>query len=518
MTTAAHVEGVITGRLLPPQPAWRIDSAATVAAPSGETGADDMAAAYTTADDMAAAEMAAAGADATTVRTAGAASAAYTRQPAADSDAAATAFLVEAGRVAAAWAHRRAFGLSSAAGVAMVLAACAATWFSAGTRTDNFRGVAALWAGYLVFAAGRTLTSPAGALRSVLRRQAGPAEWLAALAGSLSESVVYAGLAAGAIAEHWTGVWPLAIGVLGLVGVRNLMTACSIPPGFGDAPDTVARRISFAVLTMSLGGRVLLVGIVAPIWGARAALFALLDWAVISVGYGLAGRMLPGLAGQESTDEGGAGRSKLMRLRDDGALARMLGTLVRGNLLPLPPAVLGLVAISGLAVVGLHGLPGVLTLAPAIVMLLAAPGSGNPHAGRLDWLVPVLLLGSQFLYLAATGFAAGVPGPIVFVLAATLLLRYCDLAFPGRPVMVARLRQPGAERAERGNSLGWEGRMLLAGLAAATGVATFAYLALTAYLGVLIYAKVVTSSMAPREEHARDRPGHGGRREPPPAS
>jgi len=84
--------------------------------------------------------------------------------------------------------------------------------------------------------------------------------------------------------------------------------------------------------------------------------------------------------------------------------------------------------------------------------------------------------------------------------------------------MLAKPRQPGVEPAERGTSLGWEGRMLLAGLAAATGIATFAYLALTAYLGVLICAKVVTSSLAPQEEYARDRPRHGGWREPPPAS
>ena len=44
-----------------------------------------------------------------------------------------------------------------------------------------------------------------------------------------------------------------------------------------------------------------------------------------------------------------------------------------------------------------------LLIGPAIVMLLAAPGSAHPHTGRFDWLVPVLLLGAQFLYLAAVG-------------------------------------------------------------------------------------------------------------------
>jgi hypothetical protein len=84
--------------------------------------------------------------------------------------------------------------------------------------------------------------------------------------------------------------------------------------------------------------------------------------------------------------------------------------------------------------------------------------------------------------------------------------------------MLARPRHPGDPAAERGTSLGWEGRMLLAGLAAGIGIATVAYLALTAYLGVLIGAKVVTRCLAPGRNTVHDRPGTGGRREPPPAS
>jgi hypothetical protein len=67
-------------------------------------------------------------------------------------------------------------------------------------------------------------------------------------------------------------------------------------------------------------------------------------------------------------------------------------------------------------------------------------------------------------------------------------------------VLLARPRQPGDGSAERGHGLGWEGRLLVAGLGAAIGIATFAYLALTAYLGVLICLKVMTSCHAPPEE------------------
>jgi len=312
--------------------------------------------------------------------------------------------------------------------------------------------------------------------------------------------VVYAGLAAGAAAERWREAWPFAIAVLGLVAVRSLMTVSSTLPGFGEHPEGAFRRLCAALLTMPAGGRILLVGIVAPLWGARDALLVLLEWSIISIAYGLAGRAA-GAAVETEGDRSPGRMPSILRLRDDGALARALGTLVRGSLLPLPPAVLGLMAISALALVGLHDSPGVLMIAPAVVMLLAAPGSAHPHAGRFDWLVPSLLLGAQVLYLTAIGLATRVPGPVIFVLAVALLLRYTDLAFPGRPVILTKARRPGRIRREPGTALGWEGRLLVAGLAAAMGIATFAYLALTAYLGVLICARVVVSSLALQEEN-----------------
>jgi hypothetical protein len=416
--------------------------------------------------------------------------------------------LAEAGRLALAWATERRLGRTAACGITLALTACAAVWFSAGTRTDLLRGVAALWVGYLVLKAGQRL--PAG------RSPAQAVGWLTTLGSCLSECVVYAGLAVGAAAGHWSRAWPVAIAVLGLVGVRNLMSACSVPPGFGEHSEGAIRRVGTAALTMPLGGRILLIGLVAPAWGARIALLALLDWAIASIGCGMAGRAAPGV-----TDDGErpSGQTSLaLRLRDDGALARAMGALVRGNLLPLPPALLGLAAIAALGLLGFHGLPWPLMIAPAVVMLLAAPGSAHPHAGRFDWLVPALLFGAQILYLTAIGRGAGVPGPVIFALGVALLLRYADLAVPDRPVIAARARTPGEAGSERGTALGWEGRLLIAGLAAAMGIATFAYLALTVYFGFLICAKVVTRFVTRQEEPARDRLGDGGRRKPSAAS
>ena len=275
--------------------------------------------------------------------------------------------VIRAVTTAIAWAYRRGIGLSSACGIWIALAVCAATWFSAGTRTSNLRGVAAMWAGYLVLVAGQHLTrgsggamadaeamaepgdglmaAASGQFPAADRRAAGPVGWLAALGSGLAESVVYVGLALGAVAGNWPDGWTLAIAVLGLCAVRNLMTACSTPPGFGAEPDGLLSRVTGAIVTMPPGGRVLLVGIVAPVWGARAALLALVDWSIISVGFGIAGRARA--AANADRPDGQA--SALVRLRDDGALARGLGSLVRGGLLPLPPAVLGLAAVAALA-------------------------------------------------------------------------------------------------------------------------------------------------------------------------
>jgi hypothetical protein len=414
-------------------------------------------------------------------------------------------FLVDASRATLAWAHRRYLGLTSACGISVALAGCAAAWFSAGTTSAIVRGVAALWASYLVLAAGRTVAAlPAGADGSIAgnRRQAGPAAWLAALGSGLAEAIVYFGLVAGVAAEHWPGSWQLGVTVLGLVAVRNVMTVCSTPYGFRDPPGTLIGRIANAIVTMPAGGRILVIGVVAPIWGARIALVAVVAWAISSVGYGLAGRAAADVL-PEGTGPADGGRvaasATLLRLRDDGALARGLGALVRGNLLPLPPAVLSLAAVSALAALGLHSLPGALTIGPAIVMLLAAPGSANPHGGRLDWLVPVLLLGAQVLYLAAAGEGARVPGPVIFALVASLVVRYAELASSSRPVFLTRPRRRLGWGREYGTELGWEGRVLIVGVAIAMGVATAVYLALAVYLAMLVGAKVVRSCLATEE-------------------
>ena len=90
-------------------------------------------------------------------------------------------------------------------------------------------------------------------------------------------------------------------------------------------------------------------------------------------------------------------------------------------------------------------------------MLLAALGARHPHDGRLDWLVPSLLLAGEGVFLAALGFARHVWLPVIFALLAAVVMRHADLAYRARS---------GRGVPDDTFGLGWDGRMLLAGLAA----------------------------------------------------
>jgi hypothetical protein len=400
------------------------------------------------------------------------------------------------------------------------------------------------------------------------------------------------------VTQGWNGVWQLVIGVLSLVAIHETMLVCSGADQLDVSRESPAWRIILTALAMPVGGRVLLIAVAAPAWGARVALLGLLDWSIIAVGYGITTRSVtwrgkrrqaraprrapagraesaslavllqparpvpsepaerpateptrPDLAPAPAPDETdttapaepGSGwtaepdwlspdwaapllppdapvsdtpvpdtpwddavaepaeqtdmpgpadlvreraLAAVLRCRDDGLIARWFGGLVRGQLIPLPPALLALTAVVVLARLGLRDLPGVLILAPAIVMLVAAPGSSHPHDGRLDWIVPGVLQGAQYTYIAALGFASGVPALVTFILCAVVALRYADLGSVASPALRTKSgHEPGAW-------LGWDGRMIVCGLGAAMGIAMVAYLALAAYLAALLCWKV----------------------------
>jgi hypothetical protein len=216
------------------------------------------------------------------------------------------------------------------------------------------------------------------------------------------------------------------------------------------------------------------------------------------------------------------GAAMILALRDDGAAARWAGGLVQGNLIPVPPALAGLIATALLAALGLRHLPSFIALTPPVVMMLAAPGSSHPHDSRFDWLVPVLLVAAQFVYMGPLGFSLALPGPIIFSACAVLAIWYASntaivtgsaaaagaaggLGFgaqgdgPGH--RLGSLPESGpVSWVGWGAGLGWETRMFVIGLGATFGLATFGYLGLAAYLGVLICREVMTGYLVLREE------------------
>jgi hypothetical protein len=358
---------------------------------------------------------------------------------------------------AAGWAQRRSPAPISAAGISLALGLCAAAWFTAGTRAGDVNGALALCGCYL---AGRAAA------------QGASAGWLARICLAAAEYAVYAGLAVGAGVPGEGGAWELAVTLIVLLAVRQTMSGCRGVPGRGAGDRGIVDRAAGVILAMPAEGRVSLVAVAAPAWGPGATLLGLIVWAIAVMVYAIAGNQ----GGRAPAGErAGHGLAALVACRDDGMLARCIGRLVRGQIVPLPAALAGLAAASALAVLGLRNLPGLIALAPLVVMLLAAPGSSHRHDGPFDWLVPAVLQGGQYVYIAALGFASGVAGPLIFSLCATIAIR-----------------SAAAAAGEADTGMGWEGRMLAAGLGAVLGLATLTYLALSVYLGVLICRKALT--------------------------
>jgi Family of unknown function (DUF5941) len=394
------------------------------------------------------------------------------------------------------WAAQAPLGPNSLTGISVSLGVCAVVWFTAGTRWGNLIGAVALGGSYLAGRSARGLqdrepgaaAAPAATARAT---PSGSAAWparemvvsplgaavsasrLASVCAVVTECGVCAGLAAGGLAAGGPaagriGMWQLATTAVVLLAVSQLAVACGRRPFAGGRPPAGRWRkaarygVTWRTLAFPYGGQVLLIAVAAPALGARAALFGLLGGAVIAIGYAVVtGR--PRRAGD-------TGVRPVAACRDDGPVASALGRPVRGQLVPLPPALTGLAAVCVLAVLGLRDLPGFLLFAPVVAMLLAAVGSSHPHDGRLDWIVPVVLQAGQYVYIAALGFATGVPAPVIFALCALITVHYADLA----------------GHAQQRTALGWDGRMIAVGLGAALGIATFAYLLLAAYLVVLI--------------------------------
>ena len=418
-----------------------------------------------------------------------------------DGEGAVAYLLADPAREMARWAEWCRLTPAALYGISLGLGLLAAVWFSEPSVPAKLPAIAALAGSFLV---GRTGSLLVAAGRQ--RRIRPVAAWLGATCGLLTELAVYAALAVGSglasprgspsagldgtfggalrntVAASWggagqAGVWRLAVAAMLVLGVRRLAEL-----GYEHAtrapehlfPRSAMRALGHAAI-LPAGERFAVIAVTAVFFGPRATFLLLLGWGVLATGYVLAGQMARSAALTRPDGEVAA-------YRGDGVLSRWAGGLVQGRLPPLPPVLTGLLVTSVLAALGLGNLPGLLVLIPVEAMMLAALGSRHPHDGRLDWLVPALLMAGEGVFLAALGFSRHVAAALVFAPLAAVIIRHVDLS---------RRAGVGRDRVGRGvpadvSGLGWDGRMLLAGLAAAAGFAPFAYAALSGYLWLLL--------------------------------
>lgn len=180
--------------------------------------------------------------------------------------------------------------------------------------------------------------------------------------------------------------------------------------------------------------------------------------------------------------------ARLLAYRDDGPLVHALTGKLGKGLPPVPATLAALLVVIALGVAGLLERGPMLFVAPLIVVLLVLPTAPRDHLGRLDWLTPPLLRGTEFLTIILVGLAADAPRWLLFVLVYVVGYHTYDTVY--------RTRQsiwPPAWVFHAG--LGWELRLLIIGAGAALGSGwlTAVLAVLTAYLLVLFAVESVTS-------------------------
>jgi len=441
-----------------------------------------------------------------------------------DSEGAVTQLLADpAARDMARWAAWRRLTPAALYGISLGLGLVAAVWFAELDVRAKLLAIPAL-AGSFLFA--RTGSLVAATSRD--GRVSPLVSWLATACGLLTEPALYAALAVssrlgqsdgldgtfgGALRNTFVatwggageaGVWRLAIAALLLLGVRKLAglgyerTAGAPVDLF---PRSVLRTLEQAI-TFPAGERYAVIVLTSVLFGPRLTFLILLGWGVLGAGYLLAGQIARSARAAGAARSGGPDEDEdededngLAAYRGDGVLAHWAGALVDGRLPPLPPVLVGLLVTGMLAALGLGNLPGILVLTPIEAMMLAALGSRHPHDGRLDWLAPALLLAGEGVFLGALGLARQVTLWVVFALLAAVLVRHVDLACRARAGR-------GLEADALG--LGWEGRMLLAGVAATAGLVPFAYAVLAGYLWLLFIWEFLTVWLVPANPELAD--------------
>jgi hypothetical protein len=352
--------------------------------------------------------------------------------------------------------------------ISVAFAAITAVWLSVASVHGEVIALVAAIAVVVTGHAGRMLAG---------QRSATAVEWGLAGCGMLAEFVVYAGIAAavtfhpdvqlGVAASSLSGTFIAGFGGVGAAGVWRLAILAVIFTVLTAMVDVCVHGPALPGTRLRLFGppgdiRLPLACLAVLVFGPRAAFLVVLVLGVVALGVTIAD-------GTHQTSD----RGELRGYRGDGRIAVWIGKWVDGKVPPLPPLLVGLLVTGVLAALGLKNLSGILLLTPVEAMLLAAFASWHPHDGRSDWLVPPLLQAGEYVFLAEIGYAGKVWPAMTFAVVAAVGLRHLDLAY--------RVRGGLANGIDR-RGLGWEGRMIIAGIAAAIGIAPLAYTALAIYL------------------------------------
>lgn len=352
--------------------------------------------------------------------------------------------------------------------ISVAFAAIGALWLTVATVHGEVIALIAVVAVVVTGHAARTLAG---------QRAATVVEWGLAGSAMLAEFLVYAGLAVtlslhpnaliGIASNALSGTFIAGFGGAGAAGIWRLAIMAIILTAVTAMTDVCVNAPAQPGTRLRLFGppgdiRLPLACAANLIFGTRVAFLVVLVLGVAALGVTLFdGTRRP------------VDRGELRGYRGDGRVAVWIGKWVEGKVPPLPPLFVGLLVTGVLAALGLGNLPGVLLLTPAEAMLLAAFASWHPHNGRHDWMVPPLLQTGEYVFIAELGYAGHVWPALTFAVVAAAGLRHLDLAY--------RVRGNLANGIDR-RAFGWEGRMLVLGIAAAVGAAPAAYGVVAVYL------------------------------------
>jgi Family of unknown function (DUF5941) len=192
--------------------------------------------------------------------------------------------------------------------------------------------------------------------------------------------------------------------------------------------------------------------------------------------------------------------SKLRVYRDDGPLARALGTALGGAVRLPAPVLVTIGAAPMFATIAAAGADVARPVVVALVgwlVLVAGVSTGAPEGRRVPWLVPPALRAAEYagiLWVAAVAGPSSLPA--AFALLAALTFRHYDLVY--------RLRHQGATPpAWVGRAAaGWDGRLLAGSLLLLAGALPAAFFAAAGVLGAIFVGESVTGWLRVAREQA----------------